>query len=153
MSIKLVLRCFKLFILFLLIFFQHLHVELYTPTPTCILLKIITCIILENCHDLPLLSNLYSWFSIIILPNCLNMNLFCHCACFVCLFVYISNISSKPCKNMCNKLIKVTTLCKLTILCVYSLVYICGASSRKPYNVGENIFFFLADLNSPDTKL
>ena len=33
MSIKLVLRYFKLFILFLLTFFQHLHVELYTPTP------------------------------------------------------------------------------------------------------------------------
>ena len=31
--------------------------------------------------------------------------------------------------------------------------FICGASSRKPYNVGENIFFFLADLNSPDYKL
>ena len=30
---------------------------------------------------------------------------------------------------------------------------ICGASSRKPYNVGEKIFFFLADLNSPDSKL
>ena len=29
MSIKLVLRYFKLFILFLLTFFQHLHVELY----------------------------------------------------------------------------------------------------------------------------
>ena len=30
---------------------------------------------------------------------------------------------------------------------------ICGASSRKPYNVGEKIFFFLADLNSPYSKL
>ena len=30
---------------------------------------------------------------------------------------------------------------------------ICGASSRKPYNVWEKIFFFLADLNSPDSKL
>ena len=29
---------------------------------------------------------------------------------------------------------------------------ICGASSRKPYNVGEKIFFFLADLNSPYSK-
>ena len=33
------------------------------------------------------------------------------------------------------------------------IVSICGASSRKPYNVGEKIFFFLADLNSPDSKL
>ena len=46
MSIKLVLRYIKLFILFLLTFFQHLHVELYTPT--AVLLKIITCIIPEN---------------------------------------------------------------------------------------------------------
>ena len=29
----------------------------------------------------------------------------------------------------------------------------CGASRRKPYNVGETIFFFLADLNSPDSML
>ena len=31
--------------------------------------------------------------------------------------------------------------------------YICGASSRKPYNLGEKIFIFLADLNSPDSKI
>ena len=30
---------------------------------------------------------------------------------------------------------------------------ICGASSQKPYNVGEKIFIFLADLNSQDSKL
>ena len=29
----------------------------------------------------------------------------------------------------------------------------CGASPRKPYNVGETICFFLADLNSPDSML
>ena len=30
---------------------------------------------------------------------------------------------------------------------------ICGASSRKPNNVGEKIFFFLADPSSPYSKL
>ena len=30
---------------------------------------------------------------------------------------------------------------------------ICGASPRNPYNVGKTIFFFLADLNSPDSML
>ena len=29
----------------------------------------------------------------------------------------------------------------------------CDASPRKPYNVGETIFFFLVDLNSPDYML
>ena len=29
----------------------------------------------------------------------------------------------------------------------------CGASPRKPHNVGETIFFFLAALNSPDSML
>ena len=35
----------------------------------------------------------------------------------------------------------------------FPAIVICGALSRKPYNVGEKIFFFLADLNSPDSKL
>ena len=35
-------------------FLQHLHVELYTPTP--VLLKLITCIIPKNGHDSTLLS-------------------------------------------------------------------------------------------------
>ena len=52
----------------------------YTPTP--VLLKLITCIksylktatIWHFCQ-----KNLYSCFSIIILPICININLFCHC--------------------------------------------------------------------------
>ena len=39
------------------------------------------------------------------------------------------------------------------IYCTCIHKFICGASSRKPYNVGEKVFFFLADLNSPDSKL
>ena len=36
---------------------------------------------------------------------------------------------------------------------VLFIIVICGASSRKPYNGGKKLFFFLADLNSPYSKL
>ena len=41
----------------------------------------------------------------------------------------------------------------LIIIIMIIIRIMCGASSRKPYNVGEKIFIFLADLNSPDSKL
>ena len=51
----------------------------------------------------------------------------------------------------------ITIACGVCGNCVESLwietVRKCGASSWKPYNVGEKTFFSLADLNSPDSKL
>ena len=58
MSIKLVLRYFKLFIYFYLhAFFQHLHVELYTLYTCTITNNYMYVSYLKiNCHDLTLLS-------------------------------------------------------------------------------------------------
>ena len=72
-----------------------------------------TATILHFCQ-----KNLYSCFSIIILPICININLFCHCVnifskssvsyWLLCLFFKSqTDISSIPCKNMCKNFIKV----------------------------------------------
>ena len=119
MSIKLVLKWFKLFILFLLTFFQHLHVELYIPTHK--LLKTIACIKTSAiCHFCQKIIYIHVSNSIIILPNCILIFVTVFiasqklCVMLIALIFFILH----TCKNMCNKWIKVL------LLCAYSLVYI-----------------------------
>ena len=116
MSIKLVLRCLKRFVLFFSYILSTLSCWMYTPTPVLLKHNYMYSILPETatiwhfCQN-----NLYSCFSIIILPNCININFFVtvliasqkalyHVDCFV--FIYISNISSIPCKNMCKNVLK-----------------------------------------------
>ena len=73
--------------------------------------------------------------------------------------VYNPSISTSNLINIFNRY-GLVVLFALTSKCLYLCrLYLCGckygASSRKPYNVGEKniFFFFLADLNSPDSKL